>query len=65
MTCNGCPMRASVFFAFCTDIIYIIYQILYDIYTICFELKCPYCLSEIAIEATRCPHCTSVLDENN
>ncbi len=21
--------------------------------------KCPYCLSEIAIEATRCPHCTS------
>ena len=26
---------------------------------------CPYCLSEIAIEATRCPHCTSILDENN
>lgn len=25
--------------------------------------KCPYCLSEIAIEATRCPHCTSHLDE--
>ena len=25
--------------------------------------KCPYCMSEIAIEATRCPHCTSVLDE--
>ena len=24
--------------------------------------KCPYCLSEIAIEATRCPHCTSHLD---
>ena len=24
--------------------------------------KCPYCRSEIAIEATRCPHCTSVLD---
>ncbi len=24
--------------------------------------KCPYCLSEIAIEATRCPHCTSQLD---
>lgn len=24
--------------------------------------KCPYCLSEIAIEATRCPHCTSVLE---
>ena len=23
--------------------------------------KCPYCLSDIAIEATRCPHCTSVL----
>ncbi len=21
--------------------------------------KCPYCMSEIAIEATRCPHCTS------
>ncbi len=21
--------------------------------------KCPYCLSEIAIEATKCPHCTS------
>ena len=21
--------------------------------------KCPYCVSEIAIEATRCPHCTS------
>lgn len=27
--------------------------------------KCPYCLSEIAIEATRCPHCTSILDEKN
>ncbi len=25
--------------------------------------KCPYCKSEIAIEATRCPHCTSVLEE--
>lgn len=25
--------------------------------------KCPYCQSEIAIEATRCPHCTSVLEE--
>ena len=24
--------------------------------------KCPYCKSEIAIEATRCPHCTSVLE---
>ncbi len=24
--------------------------------------KCPYCFSEIAIEATRCPHCTSQLD---
>lgn len=25
---------------------------------------CPYCRSEIAIEACRCPHCTTVLDEN-
>ena len=25
--------------------------------------SCPFCKSEIAIEATRCPHCTSVLDE--
>lgn len=25
--------------------------------------KCPYCLSEIALEAVRCPHCTSHLDE--
>ena len=24
--------------------------------------KCPYCCTEIAIEATRCPHCTSVLE---
>lgn len=24
---------------------------------------CPYCRSAIAIEATRCPHCTSVLEE--
>lgn len=24
--------------------------------------KCPYCCSEVAIEATRCPHCTSQLD---
>ena len=23
--------------------------------------KCPYCLSEIPIDATRCPHCTSEL----
>ncbi len=25
--------------------------------------KCPYCKSDIAIEATRCPHCTSQLEE--
>ena len=25
--------------------------------------KCPYCITEIAIEASRCPHCTSSLDE--
>lgn len=25
--------------------------------------KCPYCLTEINIKATRCPHCTSVLEE--
>lgn len=25
--------------------------------------KCPFCCSEIAIEATRCPHCTSVIEE--
>ena len=24
---------------------------------------CPYCKSEIDIEATRCPHCTSVLED--
>lgn len=24
--------------------------------------KCPYCLSEIPVGATRCPHCTSHLD---
>ena len=23
--------------------------------------KCPYCMSEISIEATRCPNCTSSL----
>jgi large conductance mechanosensitive channel len=23
---------------------------------------CPYCKSEIALDATRCPHCTSQLD---
>ncbi len=25
---------------------------------------CPFCKSEIAIDATRCAHCTSVLEEN-
>ena len=25
--------------------------------------KCPYCLSEIPIEAIRCAHCTSMLEE--
>lgn len=25
--------------------------------------KCPYCMSEIDIEATKCPHCTSSLGE--
>lgn len=25
--------------------------------------KCPFCKSEIAIDATRCPHCTSVIEE--
>ena len=24
--------------------------------------KCPYCLSEIDIKATRCPHCTSQIE---
>lgn len=24
---------------------------------------CPFCQSEISIKATRCPHCTSILDE--
>ncbi len=24
--------------------------------------KCPYCCAEIDIEATRCPHCTSVIE---
>ena len=26
--------------------------------------KCPYCKSDIPIEATRCSHCTSLLEEN-
>lgn len=25
--------------------------------------ECPFCKSEIAIDATRCPHCTSMLEE--
>lgn len=25
---------------------------------------CPFCKTEIAIDATRCPHCTSALEEN-
>ncbi len=25
--------------------------------------KCPYCKTEIDIEATRCPHCTSMIEE--
>ena len=25
--------------------------------------ECPFCKSEIAIEATRCPHCTSILED--
>lgn len=25
--------------------------------------KCPYCYSEIVLEATRCPHCTSSLED--
>lgn len=27
--------------------------------------KCPFCCSEIDINATRCPHCTSVLEEKD
>jgi len=27
------------------------------------EKACPYCQSQIAIQATRCPHCTSMLGE--
>ncbi len=26
--------------------------------------KCPFCKTEIDIEATRCPHCTSMLEES-
>ena len=25
--------------------------------------KCPYCITEIDLNATRCPHCTSILEE--
>lgn len=25
--------------------------------------ECPFCYSQIAIKATRCPHCTSILEE--
>ncbi len=25
--------------------------------------KCPFCMSEIDIQATRCPHCTSIIDD--
>lgn len=28
------------------------------------EKECPFCFSKINIEATRCPHCTSVLKES-
>lgn len=28
------------------------------------QKDCPYCMSKISIKATRCPHCTSVLEEN-
>lgn len=28
------------------------------------EKICPYCRTEIDIKATRCPHCTSILDES-
>lgn len=27
------------------------------------EKECPYCRTKISIHATRCPHCTSVLEE--
>ena len=27
------------------------------------EKECPYCKSEISIDATRCPHCTSILED--
>lgn len=27
------------------------------------EKECPFCKTKIAIHATRCPHCTSVLDD--
>ncbi len=27
------------------------------------EKDCPYCQSKISIKATRCPHCTSILEE--
>jgi len=26
--------------------------------------NCPYCISEISIKATRCPHCTSIIEED-
>jgi len=27
--------------------------------------KCPFCITEIDINASRCPHCTSILEENH
>lgn len=29
------------------------------------EKNCPYCFTKIDIKATRCPHCTSILEEAN
>lgn len=29
------------------------------------EKDCPYCFTKIDIKATRCPHCTSILEETN
>lgn len=29
------------------------------------EKECPYCFSKINVDATRCPHCTSILSEDN
>ena len=72
MLCYGNFMTAVVNFLITAFVIFILIKVMNKITARLIRKEekkpettktCPYCRSQIAIEAVRCPHCTSILEE--